>query len=284
MLKFLSLSFLIISSVILYFNASTISGELETTPIPTPNKLLPTYVIDITTGSGTSYKFQHFYPLNIAVPIDTTVAWFNADPEQIHTVTSSDPGASNSGKLFNSGIIPYSSSFQYTFDKPGKVSYHCEIHPWMIGSVYVSDSNKQGKNFKLSTGTSMGQDTSQNDWLFNTTEIDRILFNIQPTSLQADKNTPITYNLSLYNNQLKKEVFSQSFFTKGNDLQLELLASDLDELLVYGPDFNDPIIGTYHIRDNFPSGDYILKVEITGIGSNLTSTKVIDEFKGTISS
>jgi hypothetical protein len=154
----------------------------------------------------------------------------------------------------------------------------------MIGSVYVSDSNKQGKNFKLSTGTSMGQDTTQNDWLFNTTEIDRILFNIQPISLQTDKNTPITYNISIYNNQLKKEVFSQSFFTKGNDLQLELLASDLDEPLVYGPDFNDPIIGTYHIRDNFPNGDYILKVEITGIGSNLTSPKVIDEFTGSISS
>ena len=92
MLKFLSLSFLIISSVILYFNGSTISGELGTTPNPTHNKLLPTYVIDITTGSGTSYKFQHFYPLNIAVPIHTTVAWFNADPEQVHTVTSSDPG------------------------------------------------------------------------------------------------------------------------------------------------------------------------------------------------
>ena len=124
----------------------------------------------------------------------------------------------------------------------------------------------------------------QNDWLFNTTEIDRILFNIQPTSLQADKNTSITYNLSIYNNQLKKEVFSQSFFAKGNDLQFELLSSDLDEPLVYGPDFNDPIIGTYHIRDNFPYGDYILKVEITGIGLNLTSTKIIDEFKGTISS
>ncbi|MGZ5551862.1 MAG: hypothetical protein ACXWE7_13860, partial [Nitrososphaeraceae archaeon] len=78
------------------------------------------------------------------------------------------------------------------------------------------------------------------------------------------------------------EVFSQSFFTKGNDLQLELLASDLDEPLVYGPDFNDPIIGTYHIRDNFPNGDYILKVEITAIGSNLTETKIVDVFKGKI--
>jgi plastocyanin len=283
MLKFLSLSLLIISSIILYFNASTISGELGTTPNPTHNKLLPTYVIDITTGSGISYKFQHFYPLNIAIPIGTTVAWFNDDPEQIHTVTSSAAGDSNSGKLFNSGIIPYSSSFQYTFDQPGIVSYHCEIHPWMIGSVYASDSHKQGKNFKLSTGTPMGvDDTSQNDWLFNTTKIDRILFNVQPTSLQTDKNTSLTYNISIYNNQLKKEVFLQSFFAKGNALQLELLASDLDEPLVYGPDFSDPIIGSYHIRDNFPNGDYILKVEITAIGSNLTPTKISDEFKGTI--
>src|SRR5215208_3859596 len=205
MVIFLSL-LLIISAVILYCNIQSIAGELEMKPIITPNKLLPTYVIDITTGSGVSYKFQHFYPLNIAIPIGTTVSWFNGDPEQIHTVTSSAAGDSNSGKLFNSGIIPYSSSFQYTFDQPGKVAYHCEIHPWMIGSVYVSDSNKQGKNFKLTTGTTMGlEDTSQNDWLFNTTEIDRILFNIQPTSLQTDKNTSITYNISIYNNQLKKE-------------------------------------------------------------------------------
>src|SRR5215217_1656512 len=214
MLKFLSLSLLIISSsIILYFNASTIYGELGTTPNPTHNKLLPTYEIDITTGSGISYKFQHFYPLTIAIPIGTTVAWFNGDPEQIHTVTSSAAGDSNSGKLFNSGIIPYSSSFQYTFDQPGIVSYHCEIHPWMVGSVYVSDSNKQGKNFKISTGTSMGEldNTSQNnDWIFNTTDTDRILFNIQPTSIKIDKNTTMTYNIQIYNSQLNEEILSQS--------------------------------------------------------------------------
>ena len=154
----------------------------------------------------------------------------------------------------------------------------------MTGSVYVSDSNKQGNNFKLSTGTSMGVDLSQNDWFFNTTEIDRILFNIQPTSLDTDKNTSITYNISIYNNQLNKEVFSQSFFAKGNDLQFELLASELDRPLVYGPDFSDPITGAYHIRNHFPNGEYTLKVEMTAIGANLTQTKIMDEFKGTISS
>jgi plastocyanin len=147
MLKFLTLSLLIISSIILYFNSSDISGQSEIIPIPTPNKLLPTYMIDITTGSGINYKFQHFYPPDIAIPIGTTVEWFDDDPEQIHTVTSGAPGSSN--PLFNSGIMQYTSTLQYTFDQPGTVSYHCQIHPWMIGSVYVSDSNKQGKILNL---------------------------------------------------------------------------------------------------------------------------------------
>ncbi|HET8794480.1 MAG TPA: hypothetical protein VFM31_11835 [Nitrososphaeraceae archaeon] len=301
MLKFLTLSFLLISIVsisILFFNPSDIIGELENKSssissslsssnqvTPTHSKLLPTYLIEITTGSGVSYKFQHFYPLKIAIPLDTTVAWYNSDPEQIHTVTSGAPGASNSGTLFNSGIIPYSSSFQYTFNLPGIETYHCEIHPWMVGSVYVSDSNKQGKNFKVNTGTSMGELDNislNNDWMFNTTDTDRILFDIQPTSIKTDKNTTLTYNVHMYNNQLKKAVFSQSFYVKGNDLQLELLSSTLDEPLIYGPDFSDPITGTYHIRDNFPDGDYILIVEITEIESNLLEKKIADEFKGKI--
>lgn len=282
MLKFLTLLLLIISNIILYFNSSYVLGQSEITPSPTPNKLLPpTYMIDITTGSGVNYKFQHFYPPNIAIPIGTTVEWFDDDPEQIHTVTSGAPGSSN--PIFNSGIMQYTSTLQYTFDQPGIVSYHCQIHPWMIGSVYVSDSNKQGKNFKLSTGSSMEiDDNSQYDWIFNITKIDRILFNIQPTSIQTDKNTPMTYNINLYNNELKKEILSQSFFAKGNDLQFELVDSDLNIPLVYGPDFSEPIIGSYHVRNNFPDGEYILKVELTGIGSNLTQTKILDEFKGII--
>ena len=282
MLKFLTLSLLIISSIILYFNSSYVLGQSEITPSPTPNKLLPpTYMIDITTCSGVNYKFQHFYPPNIAIPIGTTVEWFDDDPEQIHTVTSGAPGSSN--PIFNSGIMQYTSTLQYTFDQPGIVSYHCQIHPWMIGSVYVSDSNKQGKNFKLSTGSSIELgDNSQYDWIFNITKIDRILFNIQPTSIQTDKNTPMTYNINLYNNELKKEILSQSFFAKGNDLQFELVDSDLNIPLVYGPDFSEPIIGSYHVRNNFPDGEYILKVEITAIGSNLTQTKILDEFKGII--
>ena len=108
------------------------------------------------------------------------------------------------------------------------------------------------------------------------------MFDIEPLSINTDKKTPITYNIDLYNNDLKKEILSKSFFAKGNDFQFELLSSALDQTLVYGPDISDPIIGAYHIRDNFPDGTYTLKVEITGIGSNLTQTNISDEFKGRI--
>jgi hypothetical protein len=133
----------------------------------------------------------------------------------------------------------------------------------------------------------MGElDTSSqnNDWFFNTTDTNRILFNIHPISIKADTNTTITYNIQIYNSQLNREVLSHTFFVKGNDLQFELLSSDLDEPLVYGPDFSDPITGAYHIREKFPNGDYILMVEITAIGPNLTQTKIVDVFKGKIMS
>lgn len=56
----------------------------------------------------------------------------------------------------------------------------------------------------------------------------------------------------------------------------------MDEALVYGPDLSDPIIGAYHIRDNFPDGAYTLKAEITSTGSNIRDTNISDEFKDRI--
>jgi hypothetical protein len=58
--------------------------------------------------------------LQISIPKGTTIAWFNDDPEQPHTVTSGLSNSSDIGKEFNSGIIPYSAFFIYTFDRPGK--------------------------------------------------------------------------------------------------------------------------------------------------------------------
>ena len=91
-----------------------------------------TYAVSIIPGAAQRESAYHYYPPAIAIPTDTTVAWFNNDFGQPHTVTSGLPDASNTGEVFNSGIMPATANsfFQYTFDKAGDYTYHCIIHPW----------------------------------------------------------------------------------------------------------------------------------------------------------
>lgn len=74
--------------------------------------------------------------------------------EQPHTVTSGLPGASDSGALFNSGIMPATANslFQYTFNRAGDITYHCEMHPWRVAIVSVSNAIERGNNFEMSSG------------------------------------------------------------------------------------------------------------------------------------
>ena len=44
------------------------------------------------------------------------------------------------------------------------------------------------------------EDNSLHYWSLNTTEIDTILFNIKPLSVNTDIKTLITYNIDIYNN------------------------------------------------------------------------------------
>ncbi len=81
--------------------------------------------VHITTG------FQ-FVPQNIMVSPGTTVKWI-WDHAVSHTVSSD-------AALFDSGILsggPPFPEFSFTFNSPGTVSYHCNVHPSMTGSVMV---------------------------------------------------------------------------------------------------------------------------------------------------
>jgi hypothetical protein len=50
-----------------------------------------TNAVSIVPGAAQRTNPIHYYPPVIAVPIGTTVAWLNNDPEQPHTVTSGLP-------------------------------------------------------------------------------------------------------------------------------------------------------------------------------------------------
>ncbi|HEX7288984.1 MAG TPA: plastocyanin/azurin family copper-binding protein [Candidatus Angelobacter sp.] len=72
-----------------------------------------------------------FIPHVLPVLVGTTVSFPNHD-EVPHNVFSSSPA-----KIFNVGIYPKGSSRRVTFDNPGEVRLHCNIHPQMSAYVLV---------------------------------------------------------------------------------------------------------------------------------------------------
>ena len=71
-----------------------------------------------------------FNPAHITVKRGTRVTWINRDMTK-HTATASN-GA------FDSGVLRPGQSYSHTFKTAGRTNkYHCEIHPFMKGSVVV---------------------------------------------------------------------------------------------------------------------------------------------------
>jgi plastocyanin len=71
-----------------------------------------------------------FRPAHITVKRGTRVRWVNKDRET-HTVTANQAGS------FDSGHLRHGQSYSHTFKTAGMKGYHCEIHPFMRGSVLV---------------------------------------------------------------------------------------------------------------------------------------------------
>jgi plastocyanin len=237
-----------------------------------------TYAVEIVPGAAQERSFLHYYPPAIAVPVGTTIGWFNNDPEQPHTVTSGLPNASNSGVLFNSGVMPAStgSFFQYTFNRAGIFTYHCDIHPWRVGIVSVSGATEGGKNFEFSSGVGP---------IWNLTRNSRALLDFTPLTIPLDQSTPITYNITMFNNNSANpwynKLFSKTFVVPGDKLPLELIAGayhPANQTRVYGPDFSSS--GTYHLEGPFLKGNahYTIRVEIAAINGKQPQNKITDDF------
>jgi len=77
-----------------------------------------------------------FEPADVAIQPGDTVMWVNRGNTP-HTVTSDDG-------LFDSEVLNPGESFMFTFPEAGTFSYHCEIHPFMTGSVSVGAAGGGG--------------------------------------------------------------------------------------------------------------------------------------------
>src|SRR5829696_5633531 len=70
-----------------------------------------------------------FDPADVAIQPGDTIMWVNRGNTP-HTVTSDDG-------QFDSEVLNPGESFMFTFPEAGTFNYHCEIHPFMTGSVTV---------------------------------------------------------------------------------------------------------------------------------------------------
>ena len=106
------------------------SSDSTTSPTPTP--------APVTSGSGTPITIptgaetlgnRAFSPDAADVAVGTTVTWTNTDSVS-HTSTSDVKG-------WDSGIVGPGQQYSVAFQTPGTFSYHCLIHPGMVGTVVV---------------------------------------------------------------------------------------------------------------------------------------------------
>ncbi len=117
------IKFLIDSNIIVVEDAKKIIPEVTDAEIYIPNGNF-----DVS-GSG------FYLPLNLEIPVGTTVTWLNEDSVP-HNIQSQD----DTGKvtdIFNSPPMNTGDKFEFTFEEDGVYNYHCTFHPWRVGVVTV---------------------------------------------------------------------------------------------------------------------------------------------------
>ncbi len=73
-----------------------------------------------------------FEPAQVTIKAGARVTWLNcADPSEPAHTSTADQG------VWSSPLLPPGESFTHTFIQPGTFAYHCEPHPFMIGTIDV---------------------------------------------------------------------------------------------------------------------------------------------------
>ena len=117
------------------------SGEFSFKVTESQEIISSDYTVDIVTGSslpGCENDNSCYIPSSLNVQPNHVVLWNNKDSVS-HTVSSGTPDIGVSA-IFDSEIIPGGEKFSYKFENQGIFDYFCTLHPWMVGTISVSDS------------------------------------------------------------------------------------------------------------------------------------------------
>ena len=82
-----------------------------------------------------------YTPNTTTIEVGGVVTMTNADEAGIHTFTSGtvDGFAATADEKFDSGILQFGDSFEYTADTAGEFPYYCTLHVWMQGVLIVEE-------------------------------------------------------------------------------------------------------------------------------------------------
>jgi plastocyanin len=68
-------------------------------------------------------------PYTESIAVQSEVVWRNTDVTT-HTIVSDEP-------LFESGVLNNGDTYEFNFTAPGTYTYHCSIHPGMVGTITI---------------------------------------------------------------------------------------------------------------------------------------------------
>ena len=116
--------------------------ELTAKPKVSKEILEPVQVtnIEMIKGASSPEQKDNFVPklVPIQLGIDNKVIWTNKD-ETPHTVTPDKPYEDKySGKFGSPGVVKPGTTYEFLFTEDATISYHCEPHPWMKGSLEIT--------------------------------------------------------------------------------------------------------------------------------------------------
>jgi plastocyanin len=109
-------------------NMATSTGTSTTTTSGCPNT--NEYVIHIIEGAEYYLGENEYNPRTAFACVNQPVRWQNDALTVSHTSTSNTD-------LWDSGVLLPGESFTFTFTEPGTYAYHCDLHPWMIGTIAI---------------------------------------------------------------------------------------------------------------------------------------------------
>lgn len=112
--------------------------------------------IGILNGAGTTQSSLGFSPdtVTVVIGVNNTVTWTNNDntmdaggylPDHILATTSTGFAS----PLFTSPALNPGDTFTFTFTTAGTFAYHCNVHPWMQGTVVVLGTTTPAPEFPL---------------------------------------------------------------------------------------------------------------------------------------